>query len=155
MSRRLPPSLSATLPCMDQVRMWNDWMTDHFKLVYKYTYVHVCVCMCTCIKHGKWFVLDHPGLPDIFESHSNGLNLCSSASNPVGMVEIRIQVFQICIGIVWTFEWFKRVWMVEIRIRVVQICNWMFRIPFEWFEFAFVWFEFASECLKFHSNAWN
>ena len=116
--------------------------------------IYICTCMCMYVyMHQTWKVIcARSPRPDIFESHSNGLNLHLSASNPVGMVEIRIQVFQTCIGIVWAFE---RVRMVEIRIWVVQICNWMFRIPFKWFEFAFVWFEFASECLKFRSNAWN
>ena len=48
MSRRPPPSPSATLPCMDHVRIWGDWVTDQLcssNKTFQYINIHVCTYM--------------------------------------------------------------------------------------------------------------
>ena len=67
-----------------------------------------------------------------FKSHWSGLNLHSKASKSF---ESRSNGLN--------------------RVKVVRICNRMFRIPFEWFEFAFEYFESPSNGSNLHSNASN
>ena len=93
---------------------------------------------------------------EYIECRSNGSNLYSNASNPIGVVRIGIRKLQNPL----------------IPVRMVQISFQMVWIALEWFEFAFEcfeshsigsnlhsnafkWVEFAFECFEFRSNGLN
>ena len=144
MSRRLPPLPSATLPCMDQVRMWNDWVTDHFKLVCKYTYEHVCVCTCV---------------------HASNMELICARSPRSDIWVVQIYIWNVQIPFEWlefAFEWYEFAfecfesrlngsnlhssdshlhWNCSNPIRMAQICTRVVRISFQ--------------MIRTSSNGWN
>jgi len=82
--------------------------------------IYICTCMCMYVyMHQTWKVIcARSPRPDIFKPHSNGLNLHSSALNPVGMVEIRIQLR--VSNLHWNCS--NPIWMAQICTWVVWIC---------------------------------